>query len=200
MNELKRVRMMTAHYRSLQGLRMLPWFLWMLAFSAVNPLMGLPQGRLDYQLLFIVPGLVVPWTLSRLIGTYYDRVFGRVEGLPSRNRLVDVLIGVAFVILAYIGFFVDSQERWPVSVFGLVLALAFLVQWWLSGRFLTHCVVTATLLAILSLLPLVGIPADGQELGGFMFPIILGIILSIGSVLGHIVLVRNLKSLPQGEP
>jgi len=168
----------------------------------VNPIMGLPQGRLDYQFLLVVPGLAVPWMLSRLIGGYYDRAFGQVKGLPPRNRLVDILAEIALLVIAYIGFFVDSLERLPVSVFGLVMALALFVQWWMSGHFLTHSVVTAVLLAGISLLPLVGIPADGHWrhlLGGFVFPIMLGIILSIGSMLGHIVLVRSLKSLSQAE-
>jgi len=202
MEDLKRMRVITAHYRSLQGLRMLPWFLWVLALGAVNPAMGLPQGRLDYQCLLIVPGLAVPWMLSRLIGNYYDRVFGRVEGLPPRNRPVEVLAGVVFVVMAYIAFVIDSLQWLPVSMVGLIMAAAFFAQWWRSGRFLVHALALAALLMVLSLLPLAGIPADGhwtRLFGGFIVPIVLGVVLSIGSVFDHIALVRNLKALSQVE-
>lgn len=200
MENLQRMRVITAHYRSLQGLRMLPWFLWALAFSAVNPILGLPQGYLDYQCLLVVPGLVVPWGLSRLIGNYYDRLFGQVEGLPSRNPAVGWLVGVGVIVIAYIGFFVDSLERLPVSMFGLMMALALLALWWMTGRFLHHYLLVAVLLAALSLLPLAGIPAEGHWhslLGGFIGPIVFGLVMSIGSVLSHIALVRNLKALSQ---
>ncbi len=202
MEDLKRMRVITAHYRNLQGFRMLPWFLWVLVLSAVNPVMGLPQGQLDYQCLVIVPGLAIPWMLSRLIGKYYDHAFGRIETLPPRNRPVEVLVSVAFVVIAYFSFFIDSLQRLPVSVFGFVMAVAMFIQWWMSGRFLTHCLVTAALLTGISLLPLAGAPADGhwtRLFGGFIAPIAFGVILSIGSVLGHVVLVRNLKALSQVE-
>ncbi len=203
MQNLQRIRAIAAHYRSLQGLRMLPWFLWILLFGAVNPALGLPQGRLDYQLLLIVPGLVVPWAVSRWIGAYYDRAFGQIEGLPPRNRALEALAGVTFVVVAFLGFLADSLQRWPVSLFGLVMAVAMFVQWWRSGRFLTHYLVTAALLAAISMLPLFGIPASGHWytlLGGFAFPIMLGLVLSLGSVLGHILLVRSLKLLSQVKP
>lgn len=202
MEDLKRMRSIAAHYRNLQGLRMLPWFLWVLAFSAVNPIMGLPQGYLDYQCLFIVPGLAIPWVLSKLIGDYYDRHFGRIEGLPSRNRPVEVLSGFLFIVIVYIGFVIDTFEWLPMSVAGLILAAGFMVGWWKTGRFPNHMVVLAVVLVVLSLLPLAGIPADGHWtdlFGGFVTSIVLGIIMSIGSVLSHITLVRNLKALSQVE-
>ena len=89
MKDLERMRVIAAHYRSLQGLRMLPWFLWLLVIGAVNPALGLPKWQLDYQCLLIIPGVAVPWVLSKLIGIYYDRVYGRVEGLLPHNDLAE---------------------------------------------------------------------------------------------------------------
>lgn len=202
MEDLNRMRVIAAHYRSLQGLRMLPWFLWLLVIGAVNPAMGIPQGRLDYQCLLVVPGLAVPFVLSKLIGDYYDRQFGRVEGLPSRTRPVDALAGFLFIVIAYIGFVIDTAEWLPISVGGLVWAAAFVFGWWKAGRFPPHMLVLAIVLVVLSLLPLAGIPADGHWtdlLGGFVHSIVLGTVLSVGSVLNHIILVRNLKALSQVE-
>lgn len=201
MENLKRIRVVTAHYNSLQGLRMLPWFLWILLFGAINPIMGLPQGQLDYQLLLIVPGFAVPWALSRLIGNYYDHVFGRVEGVPSRNRQRRAVSMVMFAVSAYVGYFVDSLQRLPVSAFGLAMAMFFFLGW-MSDRFLTHYLVTAALFVGISLLPLAGIPVDGhwrQSLGGFAPTIMYGLSMSIFCTLDHIVLVRSLSSLSQAE-
>lgn len=201
MENLERMRIITAHYRSLQGLRMLPWWLWMLALSAVNPLVGLPQGRLDYQCLLLVPGFVIAWLLSRLIGNYYERAFGRVEGLSSQDRTAGWLRGILFVILIYIGFVIDTLRWMPVSVLGLIFAVAFFTLWWRSGRILTHHLVTAVLFAGFALLPLFVVPADEHWydfFGDFALSIVSSVILIINSVLGHITLVRNLKILSQG--
>lgn len=202
MEDLKRMRVIAAHYRSLQGLRMLPWFLWLLVIGAVNPVLGLPQGRLDYQCLLITPGIAVPWLLSKWIGAYYDRVYGRVEGLPPRNQPIEVLAGVLSVVIVYAGFVIDTFEWLPVSVLGLIMAAAFLTEWWRSDRLLNHSVIFAAVLVVLSLLPLAGTPGDvhwTHLLGGFIVLIVPGIILSASSVLKHLALVRNLKTLSQVE-
>lgn len=199
MMDLKRVRYIAANYRGLQGLRMLPWFLWMLALCAINPLTGLPQGRFDYQLLIVVPGIVVPWLLSRWIGSYYDRTFGRVVSL-KRGTSVEWLAGAAAVIVAYVGFFVDSMQRLPLSVTGLIIAATMFVGWWMSGRFSLHSAILAALLAGISLLPLTGIPSGGHWMrlfGGFGLPILLAVFLSVNSVVSHLVLVRNLQPGPK---
>ncbi len=200
MEDLKRMRIIAAHYRNLQGLRMLPWFLWLLVIGAVNPVLGLPQGQLDYQCLLIIPGIAVPWLLSKWIGAYYDRVYGRVEGLPPLSQPIEVLAGILSVVIVYAGFVIDTFEWLPVSVLGLMMAAAFLAEWWRSGRLLNHSVLFAALLVVLSLLPLAGTPGDvhwSHLLGGFIILIVPGIILSLSSVLKHIALVRNLKALSQ---
>lgn len=200
MKDLNRMRIVVAHYRSLQGLRMLPWWLWMLSLSAVNPLLSLPQGRLDYQCLLLVPGLVVAWLLSQLIANYYERAFGRVEGLASHDRGAVWLRGILFVILIYVGFFIDTMRWLPVSVSGLIMAGVFFTLWWRSGRIFTHHLVTAILLVGLALLPLFVVPADrhwDEFFGGFVLSIVGSVVLILNSVLSHIILVRNLKILSE---
>ena len=200
MKDLERMRIIAAHYRSLQGLRMLPWFLWLLLISAVNPILGLPQGQLDYQCLLVIPGIAIPWVSSKLIGDYYDRIYGQVEGLPPRNRLLEVLANILFIVIAYIGSVIDTSEWLPISVVGLIMAAGFVIGWWRAGRLPTHMLVLAVMLVVLSLLPLTGIPADSHWtdlFGGFVISIVLGSVMTIGSVLNHIVLLRNLKTLSQ---
>ncbi|MBN2392823.1 MAG: hypothetical protein JXR84_18980, partial [Anaerolineae bacterium] len=180
MKDLERMRIIAAHYCSLQGLRMLPWFLWLLLISAVNPILGLPQGQLDYQCLLVIPGIAVPWVLSKWIGAYYDRAYGRVESLPPHNRPVEVLANILFIVIAYIGFAIDTSKWLPISVAGLIMAAAFMVGWWKADRLPVHMLVLAVVLVVLSLLPLAGIPADGHwsDLwGGFVDSIVLVIII-----------------------
>jgi len=199
MENLKRIQLVTAHYNSMQGLRILPWYLWILLLGAINPILGSPQGKLDYQLLIAVPGFVAPWLLSRWIGNYYDRVFGRVEKMPQPDARRKALGIVLFGVSVYVGYFVDSFQWLPVSVSGLVLA-AFFFLWWLSDRFLTHYLVMAAFFVGISLLPLAGIPAGGHWtllLGGFAPAIVYGLSMSVFCVLDHFVLVHSLNSLSQ---
>ncbi len=203
MTDMLKIRQLAAHYRGLQGLRMLPVSLWILAFGAVNPIMGLPQGRLDYQCLLLVPGLAVVFVLTALVGNYYDRTFGWVKKLPPRNRLLEVLGVAAFLGITYIGIMIDGMRRLPISVVGLIFAATYLIGWWMMDRLPIHYVVTAAILVVLSLLPLTGLPANGHWfdlLGGSISTIILGITMIVNSLLGHMVLVRNLENLAQVEP
>jgi len=203
MKDLNRMRIVVVHYRSLQGLRMLPWWLWMLSLSAVNPLLGLPQGRFDYQCLLLAPGFVVAWLLSHLIANYYERAFGRVEGLASHDGGAVWLRGILLVILIYVGFFIDTLRWLPVSVSGLILAGMFFTLWWRSDRILTHHLVTAVLCAGLALLPLFVVPVDRHWhdfFGGFALSIVGSVVLILNSLLGHIILVRNLKILSEESP
>ena len=200
MQDLKRMRGVVTHYRELQGLRMLPWCLWIIAFSAVNPIMGLPQGHLDFQCLIVMPGTLIAWGLSKLIGDYYDRAFGHVKGLAQRSPIREALLTITVLGVTYAALIIDSLQRFPISLVMLIVAGAYLAQWWRSERLFPHRAALAAVLVLLSLAPLTGIPAEGHWFslaGSFLLPIVLGTALSIGSLLDHIALVRLLKSLPQ---
>lgn len=197
MQELQRVQYITVHFRHLQGLRILPWFLWMIAFSAVNPLLGLPQGRLDYQLVILVLGLPAAWLSARWIGDSYDRRFGLVRGLQdSEQRLSQTLITTAFCAILFIAFIVDSMARWPVNLAALTVSAFYLVGWWSTGRIRHHYLVIAALFVVSStVLPL--ITMQWPLVGDFALPIVIGLLFTIGSLMDHLMLVRALKPMPE---
>jgi hypothetical protein len=201
MEDLKRIRVITAQYHSLQGLRALPFLIWALLINITEAgeVMGIRGMGLDYRCLLVVPGLGVVWALSRWIGKYYERAFGRVEELPSRHRSLEWLATVLFGIIVLISIWVDGLLRLPVIVTSLVLAAAMVYFWWTSHRFLTHYLVLAAFLVGLALLPLMGVPIDGRWYDHFVsYVLILGVFIVV-CVLNHIALLRNVKALSQVE-
>ena len=203
MENLKRTQVITANYRALQGLRLLPWSLWLLLIVITDTLNAVGPSAtrfFGYQCLFIIPGIAVPWALSRLIGDYYNRTFGQIERLP-RDRLVESLFGIVLMAGMYVAILVDAQQFLPVSLLGLVMAAFMLIQWWTTGRFLSHTLLFAALFVGMALLPLFDIFADGDWFDPLSRWLLLVLIVvgCIGGVLNHVTLVRNLNALPQGE-
>jgi len=204
MEDLKRTRVITANYRALQGLRLLPWLLWLLLIFSTDTLNAVGPSStqfFSYQCLFIIPGIAIPWALSRLIANYYTRTFGQVERLP-RDRLVESLFGIVLMAGMYVAILVDAQQRLPVSLLGLVVAVYMFVQWWTTGRFLSHTLLFAALFVGLALLPLFGLFADGDWFDPRRQLLLLVFIVvgCVSGVLNHVALVRNLKAAPQVEP
>jgi hypothetical protein len=119
--DLKHMRDITANYHQLQGLRLLPWFLWILALSAVNPILGLPPERLD-GLCLLLPGVLVSGWLSKRIGNYYVHTFGLVNCAP-RSHWHEWLTGILGAFLVCVGFFLDLTGGAPVGLVGLALAV-----------------------------------------------------------------------------
>jgi len=203
MEALKRTQIITANYRALQGLRLLPWSLWLLLIVITDTLNAVGPSSTQffgYQCLFIIPGIAIPWALSRLIGNYYTRTFGQVERL-LRDRLVESLFGIVLMAGMYIAILVDAQQFLPVSLLGLVIAAFLLIQWWTTGRFLSHALLFAALFVGLALLPLFGLFAGGDWFDPLSRWLLLMFIIvgCISGVLNHVALVRNLKAVPQVE-
>ncbi len=84
MYDLARIRYVTEHYRDLQGLALLPFSLWLLAWSAYDLGWIRPTGWLAHEWLFVAVCLVVMFALSVAIGKLYEQAFGWIS--PSRGR------------------------------------------------------------------------------------------------------------------
>jgi hypothetical protein len=150
--DLKHMRDITANYHQLQGLRLLPWFLWILALSAVNPILGLPPERLD-GLCLLLPGVLVSGWLSKRIGNYYVHTFGLVNCAP-RSHWHEWLTGILGAFLVCVGFFLDLTGGAPVGLVGLALAVFLPATWWMTGQLRVRYLVIAAFLAGISVLPL----------------------------------------------
>ncbi len=194
MQDLTRVREITRNYQSLQGLRLVPLglFFVLLAAGAFGP-----AGNCTFSL----PALGASVLLYVLIGVYYRRTFGRVQQEWGAREWLGAILGSLLLIAVWVGATsVDAFLRPPFSTLGLALAALLVGHWYITGRFLTHYLVMAAVLAGASLLPLLGVPlqtfgfpatnsAFNSMLFGFMF--------IVGGFLDHLVLIRNLKPLPE---
>jgi hypothetical protein len=196
MHELKQTLFITKNFHALQGLRIVPLGLLLVAQSA--GWLG-PQGNCTWSLLALVAAIALFW----LIGKYYDRAFGRVVRTREERRREWI---IALVVLAAIyGFAVlDSALSWPVSVAGLMLAAGFLTMYVFSARhwgsgFRVHYVILAALMAGVSVLPALRLAPRYQLFGPSSAPllIVLGLIIIVGGLLDHVLLSQLLKPLPE---
>lgn len=186
MSDRKRIEWVTANHRYLQGLRWLPWGLWVLALGAV------PLGGLDYGYWLPVPTAVIPWLLWRRLGAYYDRAFGHVDtglSLPPADKRRWIWILGATVLCIAAGILVERVIIEPVLVFMAASLLSLSVSSRPPGqRFSIRYAALGILLAVSSTFPLFGVAVDALILVGLAT-------VSIG-ILDHLTLVRTLERLP----
>jgi hypothetical protein len=193
--DLKRVQFVTANYASLQGLKMAPLGLW-LCLGAARSFGWVPW----YTLIASLLALCVAGGLWLLIGHRYDHDFGRVRPTPQKAHQV-LRTGILVVLVSFpwllILSFVDGALQLPVSTVGLaVAALLFLWLWQSARRLQKHYLVVAALIAIVSLLPLLGITSTGRLFRGVLGATF-GTSLIATGVLDHRQLVCTLGALPQ---
>lgn len=176
-SSLDQIRDLAANYSDRQGLRIVPMALMILIQSFPRPLRVPSEAY----------ALAMPLTLLvglggyALIGRYYERKFGRVEELPYEG--VPVALQIALVVL---GFFVsigiDMLVRPPVFVSGLLVAAWLIATSWSSRRIRGYYAAAGIVLALVSLLPLIGqTQASVASMYGFVF----GVSLLLAGVRDH---------------
>lgn len=192
----RRVQRVTTNYTSLQGLKMLPLGLW-LCLEAIASFGWWPRYAHGRPLSSLLT-LCAAGALWLLVGLYYTRSFGRVKPKPQRLRQL-LQTGIIVIVISlpwlFIAGFLDGALQSRVSILGLAVAIL-LALGWIVGNLQEHYAVTAAIIAIISLLPLVGIIPGGQR---STLTIIIGVSLITCGVLDHIQLVRGLGILPQEE-
>ncbi len=189
MDNLYRIRYVTKNFGALQGLKMVPFGLFFLAMGV--GWLG-EQGDLSLSLPAFALTLLAYW----LIGRYYTRSFGLVNS-GRENFVKDFLLPLTLVLVLWLAAAVDYWVRLPVSIFGLTLAAVILVWWWLQEqRTRVHYAMMAGLIALISLLPLMGIKEGWSIIQppGTLFHLLLGLIFVIGGILDHLLLMNNLDS------
>jgi hypothetical protein len=120
MQDLLKARFLTTNFTNLQGLKAVPLGLLLLAVVIWANSLSYPARN------FLVPvaaalGAVV---LYALIERYYLRHYGRVERTAQQIHS-EVIIGIIGGILGLAAVLVDLTRSLPVSLVGLVFALAF---------------------------------------------------------------------------
>lgn len=118
MNDLRRILYVTAHYRQLQGLRLLPLsvpFLLSAVWRTAAYATGSTLPRAGWVAL-----LVAALAASVPIGRYYTRRFGRASSLPWRTAAALVGAAAAIVVLEW----VQTLRPLPVSLPVVFVAVA----------------------------------------------------------------------------
>jgi hypothetical protein len=183
MNNLERIRAVTANFYLLQGLRLVPIGLWLMA--AGSGLLGAP-GNCTLAL----PALLVTMALYWAAGRYYERNFGRVERAAA-DRRAENIAGVVMLAALLVAQAIESVWRLPFSLLALVIAaFLFYVHWRTPGGFRKHYLGLAVLLAALSVVPLF-LNRDAQGLWPAL-QVVTGAALAAGGLLDHLVLSRAL--------
>jgi hypothetical protein len=199
--ELEDVRRLTQYYRYLQGLKLLPMGLAMMAFGGV--LLAFPALVEDRRTALISLGLFSVVAVAGYLGflAYYHRAYGQVREAPTMRRRSNRFIGASAVLGLILGGLLAlppvARSVWGPVTFGVLYAGLLLYYWDWSGRFLPHYPVISAALAIGSL---VGLPvvaafcAPGTArttVGGLLF-VLYGVATTAVGVLDHRWMVRRL--------
>jgi hypothetical protein len=196
MQNLKEIRFVATNYYNLQGLRAVPLGVVLIFVSLwANELSG-PATDFVPPLLSIAGLFILLFAIDR----YYLHVFGRVQRTPESRRL-EWLIAIVGGILALGAFLLDNSAKQPVSWVGLVFAAGLLadyirITWLVKGRLLLYYPLGAVLMAVASVLPLLGVTNWWQAVGlktqMLGITMLIGLFTIVAGIWGHIFLVRTL--------
>jgi hypothetical protein len=192
---VERARYITQNYSALQGLKLLPFGLFMMLTSTrdLNWTWLGPQGDCTITLPMLIAAILLYFVIDR----YYARRFGMV-----RQKHVDTqwLMGIAFLGLVFGVIILEAAVRPPFSILGLLISLLLVYAGLRTHRW--YYWVVGLALALLNLLPiLAGFTwrtfASGRF--GFWWNISLGLAWVVLGVLDHLRLVSALKPIPGGQ-
>ena len=201
MNDLKKIRFVATNYSNLQGLRVVPLGLCLLSVTLWAN--DAPEKNFVLPFIYMAVSAILLFAIDR----YYLRVYGRVQRTPESRRM-EWLVGIVGAILAVGGLWLDSTNNLPLSLVGLVFASGLLVDyiritWLVKGRSLLYLPLGAAFMALVSILPLLGLPdwwlAFGLKSQIMGICIVIGIFMILVGIWSHIYLVRTLPALADGE-
>jgi hypothetical protein len=190
---LERLRHVTANYRCMQGLRMVPFGLYLVLGALLKTVWRPSWGFLAEpipELLGIILALVASWRIA----AYYKRTYGDVQSLP---RTTPWIVGYGAACgLVLLGLLADAFLALPVSGFALAIAVLMVVYWRVTGSFQTHYLWGAGVVAITALaaVPLQELarPYVASRLPSLtIYLAIVGIAYAVAGIVDH----RNLVSI-----
>ncbi|MFO7539122.1 MAG: hypothetical protein R6X32_13850 [Chloroflexota bacterium] len=197
MQSIERIEYITQNFNLLQGLRVVPFGLFILVDAAAYA--WLPWYRIWRPLTpLALFGLAV--ALSILANGYYSRHYGEVRPLQQPSSRLEAATLLAGVVLMVIGGALDRHYQLPLSLFGLAMSAFLLGALYLfNGTLRLHYLALAVIVAALSLLPLTGIVAAAHLFGpdGHYGQITIGLGLIVIGLGDHLLLARTLSPLPE---
>jgi hypothetical protein len=195
MQDLERVRYITRYFSALQGLKMLPFGLFMILIATRDlgwTWLG-TAGDCSYTLpMFLLAGI-----LYVVIARYYSRRFGIVQQKDVDTRWIwgILLVAVFFGIVL-----LEVAVKPPFSLIGLLISLLLIYSGIRTRRW--YYWAAGLVLAVLNLLPLLAgstWKAFAFKTFGFWWNVSLGLVWCALGILDHFRLVSALKPLPGGE-
>ena len=194
--DIERIRGVTANFFFWQGLRWVPVG-FALILTAVAPLLKpvLPGHWLDWLTLGAL--IVALWLSSDVLGRYYSRTYGHVEGIPGqharRSRVKWFLVYPAM----FVAMILDWKLNGPIFISGIVFGAGIEAYRRSTGGGRRHYTVAAVLLGLLAFAPVIGLSSSRDLLRSFIG--ILGVIYVIGGILDHFELARILGPARQED-
>ena len=207
---LERIRYVAANYEHLQGLRKLPFGIFLLALVSTVVLLSVwapgsgvvvpapvMLGIVAVIFLLFVAGIALP----HFISAYYERRYGTVQRYrtaPTKRRIMYLVMILALVLGS--------------SLSLLVLGAAMMVAYWADRRFQSHYVIIGVL-ATGAALAHIAYAAVSLAMGEwswisienvFYLPQVFIVVtiasyLLVGGVLDHVLLVRTMKAAPEED-
>ena len=201
MNTVKQVRFVATNFYNLQGLRAVPLGLCLVLICFWANSLHEQARNFLVPVSSLIGALIILFAVDR----YYLHTFGQVQRTPESLRL-EWLFSIIGGILALGAFLLDVLFKLPVSTLGLVFAASLLadyirITWLVKGRFLLYYPLGAILMAVVSILQLLGVSHWWQTIG--LKNHLLGIAMAVGlftvfaGIWGHIFLASTL--LPHVE-
>jgi hypothetical protein len=201
-------RQIAEHFGALQGLRALPFGIWLLLFFVLEMLLplspeevGAPStGQLLLVLVVLIVSLMPAIVAFRLISAWYEHRFGRVE--PTRHqRLVSGLMAGGGVLLFVLPLsieqrmWVSSGQSLPLNLALLGLALMIIGYWWYLGRSFHYYLAIAGIAILLGAASLVGLPPATWPWHFRELTLYIAVACFAGGLLDHRTLSRSLTQL-----
>jgi len=193
--DLDQVRFVTRYYSALQGLKIVPFglFMTLMSFRSLGwPVLG-GEGDCTYTL----PLLVLLIAGYYAIGRYYTRRFGEVQPVKEDGYWWKAMLPLFLLIAALV---IENLLLPHFSLTGLLVA----AMLFYSARVLRrpHYWAAGILMAVVSLLPLVvGSDPRNKIYGtmGFLWSLSLGLAWTVNGLIDHFMLVRSFKPLDGGS-
>ena len=191
--DLERVRAVTANFFFWQGLRWIPMGFVLILF-ALGPFAQQRLGIPRTEEVTLVLMLVATWLSTTVLGRYYARRYGRVQGIPGQHARRTSIKWLVVYPAMFAALILDWKLNAPMFISGAVFAAGIEAYRRSTGGGRRHYIAGAILLALMTFAPLAGI-GSSREL---LFPLlgVLGGIYVIGGALDHRELVKILGPAP----
>jgi hypothetical protein len=196
MQDLQKTWFITFNYSNLQGLKAVPLGLLLLVVVYWANSQHGPASNLSLPILVSLGAAILYWWVDR----YYKTRYGRVERTWKQTR-AEYIVGILGCIVALPAIYVDLTHNYPVSMVGLVFALAFVVEYLRIHRlgriayFLWQMVISFVIVLGVNLLSIFGLDGWWQALGlrsHFLAVLVVtSLVIVIAGLCGHIYFTRQ---------